>query len=158
MNESLEAPGAGYEISNTREAGVAQFGALCVRGSPLAAREVLLITTRQTKRWTIPKGWPIKGRKPYQVAEQEAWEEAGVIGRAHKRPIGNYDYIKKLDSGEQVRATVEVHVLDVRRSKRKFPERRERDLAWVAVEEAARLVAEPGLEKLIRRFGEASSN
>lgn len=131
---------------------VDQFGALCIRDTPAGSLEVLLITTRETKRWTIPKGWPIKGRKPHQVAEQEAWEEAGAVGRAAKRAVGAYDYIKRLADGEEVSATVDVHVLEVKRMKKRFPERRERKLKWLSPEKAARLVAEPRLQKLLRGF------
>ena len=65
---------------------VGQFGALCYRRTETGATEILLITAGETKRFTIPKGWPVDGRKPHQVAEQEAWEEAGVVGHAKKRP------------------------------------------------------------------------
>ncbi|WP_244425824.1 NUDIX domain-containing protein [Rhizobium etli] len=61
-----------------------QFGALWPREEPRGGSEVLLITTRETGRWTIPKGWPIKGLAPHEVVEREAWEEAGVKGRAKK--------------------------------------------------------------------------
>jgi len=130
-----------------------QLGALCYRTTEAGGTEILLITTRETKRWTIPKGWPIEGRKPHQVAEQEAWEEAGVVGHAKKRSYGSYDYRKKLSDGERVSAVVDVHVLAVKRTKRRFPERGERRLAWFSPDEAARLVEEPRLQKLIRRFG-----
>lgn len=60
---------------------------------------VLLLTSRETKRWVIPKGWPMKGRKPYEAAAQEALEEAGVIGHTKKNPIGSYVYFKRRDSG-----------------------------------------------------------
>jgi two-component sensor histidine kinase len=99
--------------------GVEQFGAICIRKDAMGGEEILLITTRETKRWTIPKGWAIKGLKPHQVAEREAWEEAGVLGRAGKRPVGSFRYMKKLNDGALVQASVEVHVLEVRRLKRR---------------------------------------
>lgn len=130
-----------------------QFGALCYRTTEAGDTEILLITTRGTKRWSITKGWPMEGRKPHQVAELEAWEEAGVVGSAKKRSYGRYDYLKKLSGGDRVQAVVDVHVLRVNRTKRHFPERGERRLAWFSPDEAARLVEEPRLRKLIRRFG-----
>src|SRR4051794_32208259 len=57
--------------------------------------EILLVTSRETKRWLIPKGWPMKGKKPYKAAAQEAAEEAGVKGRIGDKPIGHYDYWKR---------------------------------------------------------------
>lgn len=150
MNDSTLTP-QGDELDSG--SCVEQIGALCYRITEAGGTEILLITTRETKRWTIPKGWPIEGRKPHQVAEQEAWEEAGVVGHAKRRSYGAYDYLKRLSDGEWVSAVVDVHVLAVKRTKRRFPERRERRLAWFSPDEAARLVEEPRLQKLVRRFG-----
>ncbi|ANL49159.1 NUDIX hydrolase domain-containing protein (plasmid) [Rhizobium phaseoli] len=127
-----------------------QFGALCLRGRP-GGFEVLLITTRETGRWTIPKGWPIKGLAPHEVVEREAWEEAGVKGRAKKRAFGCFSYLKTLQDGRQVPSFVTVHIMTVRRTKANFPERRERRLAWMPPLEAASLVNEPELKSLFRR-------
>lgn len=69
---------------------------------------MLIITTRQTRRWTIPKGWPIKGLHARRVAEKEAWEEAGVKGRAKKKPVGHFTYQKILADGRAVIARVMV--------------------------------------------------
>ncbi|WP_245443298.1 NUDIX hydrolase [Rhizobium sp. H4] len=77
-----------------------QYGALCFRKTPDSTVEVLLVTTRDTGRWTIPKGWPIKGLAPHEVAERQAWEEAGVKGRVKKRVFGHFVYIKAL-TGER---------------------------------------------------------
>ncbi|WKL33782.1 NUDIX domain-containing protein (plasmid) [Sinorhizobium meliloti] len=71
-----------------------QIGAICYRVNEMGAVEVLLITTRASGRWTIPKGWPIKNLKPHQAAEREAWEEAGVAGKAKKRALGYFTYLK----------------------------------------------------------------
>lgn len=128
-----------------------QFGALCLRDGPGGGYEVLLITTRETGRWTIPKGWPIKGVAPYEVVEREAWEEAGVKGRAKKRAFGCFSYLKTLPDGKRVPSFVTVHVMTVRRTKSRFPEHKERKLAWMPPLEAASLVNEPELKSLLRR-------
>ena len=60
--------------------GALQFAALPWRIGKSGTREILLLTSRETHRWVIPKGWPMKGRKPAEVASQEAYEEAGLIG------------------------------------------------------------------------------
>src|SRR3954471_18775087 len=71
-----------------------QVGALPIRFEDGRAR-VLLLTSRETKRWVIPKGWPMKGRKNWAAAAQEAKEEAGIIGRIDKKPIGSFLYFKR---------------------------------------------------------------
>ena len=68
---------------------LAQVAALPVKGKPGKYR-VLLVTSRETRRWIIPKGWPMKGRKDHEAAAQEALEEAGVTGHVHKHPMGAY--------------------------------------------------------------------
>lgn len=135
-------------LSPSERKPVSQYGALCLRKNSSGHPEILLITTRETKRWTVPKGWPIKGLRPLRVAEREAWEEAGVRGRVKKRPIGRFDYIKKLAGGVKVPASVEVHLLQVRRIERKLPERRQRKLAWVSPVDAVHMVAGGGLKAI----------
>jgi ADP-ribose pyrophosphatase YjhB (NUDIX family) len=86
----------------------AQYGALPYRFTVDAALEILLVTTRQTKRWIVPKGWPIKGLKPAKSAAREAFEEAGVWGRVGARAIGHFTYDKILDgAGVESSATSE---------------------------------------------------
>ena len=131
---------------------IQQYGALCFRKGAEGGLEVLLITTRDTGRWTIPKGWSIKGLAPHEIAEREAWEEAGVKGRAKKRVFGHFAYIKSLEDGVKKPAFVEVYLLDVRNTKKRFPECEERKLAWMSPMEAASLVNEPELKSLLRRM------
>lgn len=129
-----------------------QYGALCFRITAESTIEVLLVTTRDTGRWTIPKGWPIKGLAPHEVAEREAWEEAGIKGRAKKRVFGRFVYLKALDNGRKIPAFVEVHLLEARGSKKRFPECKERTLTWLRPAEAAARVNEPELQGLFRRM------
>jgi len=127
---------------------VRQFGALCLR-TMSDGPEVLLITTRETKRWMIPKGWPIRGLAPRKVAKREAWEEAGAIGKVQRRLFGKFRYAKVLVDGQEVRPLVEVYILKVRRLKKHFPEMTQRDLIWLKPAEAAKRVNEPELRKLL---------
>src|SRR3954470_23354950 len=76
-----------------------QYAALPYRRRADGAMEILLVTSRETKRWVIPKGWPIKGRRPHVAAAREALEEAGLVGRVDKEPIGTYRYNKRLKNG-----------------------------------------------------------
>ena len=119
--------------------------------------EVLMITTRETRRWMIPKGWPIDGLTPQEVAEREAWEEAGVIGKVKRKPLGAFRYVKLLSNGREIEPLVCVYLIKVRRRKKRFPEMEERNVAWMKPAEAARRVREPELRKLLlsvaRRFG-----
>ncbi|MCO6422316.1 NUDIX domain-containing protein [Sinorhizobium meliloti] len=136
----------------TEGGAVHQIGAICYRTNEMGAVEVLLITTRASGRWTIPKGWPIKNLKPHQAAEREAWEEAGVAGKANKRALGYFTYLKTLDDGHKTASIVEVFRLKVDELHHKFPERGEREVAWLSPVEAARRVQEPELKGLLMRM------
>ena len=68
-----------------------QFAALCWRGKR-GKLQVLLITSRGSKRWIIPKGWPMEGKTPAASALVEAWEEGGVVGQARGQGLGVYSY------------------------------------------------------------------
>ena len=108
--------------------------------------QVLLMTSRDTGRWIIPKGNIRPGTSPAKAAAQEAFEEAGVKGTiVSSTPLGMYTYFKQLRSGE-VRATaVEVFLLQVKKQLKKWPEKGERQLAWVSAKEAVGLIEEPGV-------------
>jgi 8-oxo-dGTP pyrophosphatase MutT (NUDIX family) len=130
----------------------AQFAALPWRRAPDGSVKVLLITSRETRRWVIPKGWPMPGRTPGQAAAQEAYEEAGVVGDASTRPIGAYSYGKRLRDGAVQAVEVQVFPLEVLVERLAFPEQGQRDKRWIAPAEAADLVDEPDLQAIIRRF------
>lgn len=112
-----------------------QFGALCFRYCDDGAIEILVVTSRESGRWIIPKGWPMKGKKPHEAAGIEAWEEAGVRGKAKKKTIGCYTYLKELDDGVVVPCIVEIFQIEVEAINAKFKERGQRSLAWVSPDE-----------------------
>jgi 8-oxo-dGTP pyrophosphatase MutT (NUDIX family) len=114
--------------------------------------EILLVTSRDTGRWVIPKGWPMKGKKPHEAATIEAWEEAGVRGRTHKAAVGRYTYLKSLDDGDVAPCIVEVFAIEVSKVSDKFKERGERQIAWVSASEAARRVREIELKSMMIEF------
>jgi 8-oxo-dGTP pyrophosphatase MutT (NUDIX family) len=128
-----------------------QYGALCWRGAA-SGIEVLLITSRDTGRWVIPKGWPIPGLAPEAAAAQEAWEEAGVEGMISPVCIGRYGYQKCLSVTSTVPCAVAVYGLRVSVLSSAFPEVRERRREWFPASEAATLVAEPDLARIIADF------
>jgi 8-oxo-dGTP pyrophosphatase MutT (NUDIX family) len=117
--------------------------------------EVLLITSRDTGRWLIPKGNIASGSTPAKAAEKEAYEEAGIKGTiTGTAPLGFYTYFKKLDLQRSIAATVEVYLLRVTERLKKWPEKGERKLTWVSPEEAIKLIDEPGVIPLLRRLAE----
>jgi 8-oxo-dGTP pyrophosphatase MutT (NUDIX family) len=127
-----------------------QCGALPYRRLANAAIEVMLITSRDTGRWVIPKGWQDEGLGPQDSAEREAREEGGLVGRVGERPIGHYRYRKRLSDGSSVACSVEVFALEVERQLRSWPERKERHTRWFMLREAAAAVHEPELAAMIR--------
>ncbi|MFM8375194.1 MAG: NUDIX hydrolase [Phenylobacterium sp.] len=129
-----------------------QFAALPWRLNPEGAVEVLLITSRETRRWVVPKGWPMKGLKPHQAAAREAWEEAGVEGRIGSRRVGAFDYDKRLSGGALQPVRVEVYPLRVEVVHDAWPEASQRERSWVAPSEAAGRVDEPGLARILSTF------
>ncbi len=132
-----------------------QYAALCYRFAKKTAQlEVLVATSRDTGRWVIPKGWPMKDKKAHQVAEREAYEEVGVKGKIEKEPLGFYHYRKTLDSGLKVPVRVQVHAMEVQDCLKNFPEKGSRRLEWVSCEEAAVRVNEPELKSLFLHFAE----
>jgi 8-oxo-dGTP pyrophosphatase MutT (NUDIX family) len=114
--------------------------------------EVLLITTRDTGRWIIPKGWPMKGRKDHKAAAREARDEAGVVGRIRKRPLGRYRYGKRRPDRIEL-CEVTVYPLLVERQRSKWLERGQRAVGWFSIEDAAARVQEPELREIIRGLG-----
>lgn len=124
-----------------------QVGALPVRDRG-DGPEVCLLTTRETRRWTIPKGWPMPKRKDREAAAIEARQEAGLVGTLYPKPIGSFLYWKRLtDHLELIR--VKVFRLDVHEQLSSWKEAGEREIAWFPAAEAAELVQEPGLATLI---------
>lgn len=123
-----------------------QVGALCLDD----AGRVLLITSRGTGRWIIPKGWPMEGRSLPGAAAREAWEEAGAVGRIQRNEIGRYNYLKDQDEGFSVPVEVRVFPFLISKLSEHFPEEGERTRQWFDLEEAAELVAEPGLAQILR--------
>lgn len=136
------------------EAGtIRQVGALPYRRRDDGAIEVLLITSRDTRRWVIPKGNPITGLEPHQAAMQEAYEEAGILGTAAATSVGEYAYVKHYRVRPDRTLTVRVFPLAFERQLDEWPERHQREARWFAPEAAAAAVDEPALKALILRFG-----
>lgn len=125
-----------------------QFGAICWRKSK-AGLDVLLITSRETGRWIIPKGWPVKGISAGAAAAREAWEEAGVEGKLCETCIGVFSYQKVMPEDQNIPCIVALYGLRVEKLSRRYPEQRQRRRKWFAARDAAGLVAEPELRALL---------
>ena len=130
-----------------------QYAALCYRVKKKTGHlEILLLTSRDTGRWVIPKGWPMPGKLSHEVAAREAYEEAGVRGVVETEPLGSFGYDKVLKDGIQVPCRVQVYALEVNELVKNFKEKGERSMEWVSFEEAAERVREPELRDLILAF------
>jgi hypothetical protein len=126
-----------------------QVAALAIRRDPLEGLRVMLVTSRGTRRYVAPKGWRMKGRQDHDAAQIEAQQEAGVVGRIHKKPIGFYEYWKRLSDHFEL-CRVKVFLLEVERQLADWKERGQRQVAWFDTDEAADLVDEPGMSAIIR--------
>jgi 8-oxo-dGTP pyrophosphatase MutT (NUDIX family) len=129
-----------------------QYAALPWRRAADGTPEVLLITSRETRRWVIPKGWPMKGLKSPQCAAREAFEEAGVEGELRKKKLGVFHYEKRLRSGRVQPVKVAVYAMKVTAEHEAWPEKGQRDKRWTSAADAATQVDEPELRALIAAF------
>jgi predicted phosphate transport protein (TIGR00153 family) len=130
-----------------------QIAALPYTSDPIdGSMQILLITSRDTGRWVIPKGNRIKGLRNHEAAAHEAFEEAGLVGIPCPISIGNYNYNKLRRSGDARLATVDVFPLSVTGELPEWPEQHEREVRWFSLAQAAAAVEEPDLKILIARF------
>ena len=129
-----------------------QYAALPWRRTQDGQIEVLLISSRETRRWVIPKGWPIRRLKSPDCAAREAFEEAGLEGDVQRKKVGVFHYEKRLSSGRLQPVRVAVFALQVRHECEEFPEKGQRDRLWIAPAQASVLVDEPELKMLIAGF------
>ena len=114
--------------------------------------EILLVSSLDTGRWIVPKGWPMKGRSNFEAARREAYEEAGVKGEIASKPAGFFHYDKRRRNGAIWRCMVEVFPLEVKSQSRTWPEKRVRKTRWCRWSEAAELVDDKELGEIIRLF------
>jgi NTP pyrophosphohydrolases including oxidative damage repair enzymes len=133
-----------------------QYAALPYRIMPDENIDILLITSRETHRWVLPKGWPMENKLPCQTAQTEAYEEAGIIGQITCEPVGFYTYPKILEEQKYVWCHVAVFPLLVAQQCVIWPEKEERESNWFSPEEAAKCVHEQELADLLRSFPAAS--
>ena len=139
------------EMGKTR-----QVAALPVQFEQDGALRVMLVTSRETRRYVIPKGWPWPGLKAHKAAAKEAREEAGIVGRIGKKSIGAYTYVKRLTSSETP-VRVRVFLMSVDQLLDTWPEQDQRKREWFTPTAAAAAVDEPELAEIIRKLDEPNS-
>ena len=130
---------------------IIQYAALPFRrveGEP----QVLLVTSRETRRWILPKGRPEKKVPARDVAAQEGNEEAGLVGKISVKSIGSFPSTKRLRSGQEVPTRVRVYMLLVAKELDDWPEKSQRERRWVSPGEAVMLASEPGLTEFLLHF------
>ena len=125
----------------------------------MAALEILVVTTRQSRRWIVPKGWPIKRLTPSKSAAREAFEEAGVRGKIGARTIGVFKYKKAAGekNGGEPDYEVKIFPLLVRRESPTWPEFGERVVQWVDPAKAIALIREPELKAIVEKFAKRAA-
>lgn len=128
-----------------------QFGALCWRMRKDEV-QVLLVTTRSSRRWVPPKGWPMPDRSPAEAAAQEAYEEAGVEGKPQDICLGVYPYIKDIGQRDSQPCVIALFPVRVKTLLGNWPEAGQRRRKWFSRKKAAAKVQEPELRQLIRDF------
>lgn len=127
---------------------VRQVAAIPFRILQDGSMEVMLVTSRETQRFVVPKGWPMKGKSSRKTAAIEAEQEAGVVGKVLNEPVGVYPYWKRLETSF-VRVDVTVYLLAVTEEREDWRERNARQRAWLSPADAALLIDEPELATLV---------
>src|SRR4051812_41902026 len=130
---------------------IEQYGVIAWRRSGSGV-EILMITSRETRRWVVPRGNAIPGLRPWESAAQEAFEEAGVRGGVQPEAIGTYRYGKRAKDGRVTPALVHLYPMLVTEEAETWPEQNERERRWFAPAAAAAAVDEADLADLIRDF------
>ena len=131
-----------------------QTGALPWRMGRKKQIEVLLVTGRRSRQWTIPKGWPMTGKSLSEAAAQEAYEEAGVSGQIDAEPIGAFDHTKQHLLTGNLDVRILVHPMSVEREHPEWPEIGQRRRKWFSIKEAAKMVQSAELRSLIIQSAE----
>lgn len=134
--------------SGTARTQVAALPYVMDKGKP----RVLLITSRETRRWVIPKGWPMENLSSPDAAAAEAWEEAGIVGKVSDKCLGFYAYNKAFPNADPLPIVVAVYPMKVKALKDIFPEVGQRKRKWMTPKKAAERVQEPELSAILRRF------
>lgn len=130
-----------------------QVGALPIRLHAEGFVEVMLITSRRSGRWAIPKGWLKSGVAPHEVAVEVAEAEAGLIGQVNPEQFGTFAYDKRLASGITMPCNVAVYLFRPDEQLASECEQGERKCRWLPSREAVSLICNLALQRLVRKIG-----
>ena len=114
--------------------------------------EILTITSRRSRRWIVPKGVVEAGFSAADSAAKEAWEEAGVVGKAYDRCLGLYSYTKVIAPKAGLPCVAMVYPVAVKSLQSDYPEAGERRRKWFSQKKAAQMLQEPELARIVRDF------
>jgi 8-oxo-dGTP pyrophosphatase MutT (NUDIX family) len=140
-----------YSENKNLEKPRAQVGALVWRFEK-GVLQILLVNSRDTGRFVIPKGWTEKKLSDPQAAANEAFEEAGITGSISQEPIGQFYYQKIIGPGFALPCVITVYALEATNELKKWPEMHQRKRYWMTLDEASTSVDEPELKLLIDGF------
>lgn len=113
--------------------------------------KVCLVTSRRTGRWILPKGWPKRAATPQEAVAIEAWEEAGLKGKVHPRPLGVFSYLKRRGKSRLPVIAV-LYAMEVTKAHSKWPEKKERRRDWASPKKAAARLSDRQLASMVARF------
>ncbi len=119
--------------------------------------EVMLVSTLDSRRWVIPKGWPMKGFENHEAAAREAFEEAGLVGDVSDAVAGQFHYFKRKKNGAVWLCRVDVYPLQVKEQRRNWPEKAQRRTKWFPLEKAAMAVSDAELGELLLNWAGSRS-
>ena len=114
--------------------------------------QIMLVTSRRTKRWILPKGWPEDGMTPGECAAKEAWEEAGATGKAYDICLGVFSFEKFVEDAPDLPVIGLVYPLKVKKTKSNYPEAKERRRKWFTPKKAAAAVHSAELKRILKTF------
>jgi 8-oxo-dGTP pyrophosphatase MutT (NUDIX family) len=119
---------------------IRQAGVVALKGD-----RICVVSSRGGKRWVIPKGCLEPDKTAAEIALQEAWEEAGLVGVLQPEPIGTYLYQKA-----DCLCHVTVFIMSVTDAADRWPESDFRHRCWLTAAQALGRIDDAGLRELIR--------
>ena len=152
MKRLLDLFRAPDEPVDAREAAnLGQVAAIALRNEK-GCTEILLVTSRDTGRWIVPKGWIEPGEDGATAALREAWEEAGIRGEiSGGAPVGRFQYVKQRSKRGDVTCNVDVYLVRSVRTDKEWPEKSQRTRKWFPVASALELIGDEGLRPVVRQ-------
>lgn len=111
--------------------------------------EFLLVTSRASRHWLIPKGWPMPGKSNREAALQEAFEEAGLHGHGSVGPIGSYHFQKAMHDGTELACIMSVYGMSDVVELDAWPEMEQRERRWMPQAEAIEITFDWNLARFL---------